>query len=141
VTLHRVFGQAASYGLRLVDLPIESRTLVRRSEFSAPGSGAIAGLIENCAPGAAPRGARLSLKNSYFHGSSAGTALAFRNSDGIEVVRSRTYLAGSPALDLDASSDNNLFAHSSFDPCAINDSGSGNLFFRTVGPVPGTPCP
>ena len=142
VTLHRVLGRAASYGLRLVDLPIESRILVRRSEFSVAGSVAIAGLIENCAPGAALRGARLSLKNSFFHGYPGGTALAFRNSDGIEVVRSRTYLAGSPALDLDATSDNNLFAHSSFDPCTINDSGSGNVFFRTIQTVPPAgPCP
>lgn len=124
-TVDRAHVRGSSVGIQLADLPVGSRTLLRHSEFFSAGTVA---LIENCAPGAALRRAKIFVKECRLQGfSNDDTGIALRNSDGIEVVRTGLQSVAI-AVDLDASSDNNLFHRSSLGSCVVNDAGTGNVF-------------
>ena len=65
-----------------------------------------------------------------------------RNSDGIEASRNLLMPLSypDPELELDASSDANLFKGNTLDFCIIADSGSGNVFLNNTEGT-GRPCP
>jgi hypothetical protein len=121
-------SEGATHGLRLLGLPAGSRTTIRKSALHSENSAAA--LLEDCAPGAELRGAKIKFKRVVSDNFSP-VNFVFRNSDGIEVSRSGLHgqLDG-VTIDLDATSDNNTFTRNQIFPCTIQDAGSGNVFLR-----------
>jgi hypothetical protein len=98
-------------------------------------------LIEDCAPGAERRGAKIKFKRVQSTNLGGPSNFVLHNSDGIDVTRSGLHSDfDKVTVELDATSDNNTFTRNQFDPCTIQDAGSGNVFLRNVIYVD-VPCP
>jgi hypothetical protein len=132
VTLSKIMAEGTTYPLHLIALPAGSRTTIRNSALVSFGTAVSMALVEDCAPGAGPGGAKIKFKRILSSDSFSGPSnFVLRNCDGIEV--SRSGLLGefdAVTIDLDATSDNNTFTRNQIDPCTIQDAGSGNVFLR-----------
>jgi hypothetical protein len=122
-------GGVAGAAIRLANLPLGQRTIVKRSKIS----GRL--LIESCTSGAALGRSGILIKGNI------ADQVTLQDSDGAYITRNGPG-AGVDKIELDASSDNNYVVGNTFAfPCTISDAGMGNVFQRNFTYASHVPCP